>query len=132
MTTIALNKAADRVLLSARARHFTDGMMWGRVRLYYNRIEFSGIGLGGRVRRVIQLSEVQSVDWFVDRSGEPNIVLLGPWGLIGFWVKPAGIWRFKIDGLLSCKNDVERGIFASGYRDDAHTPDDRENLSSAA
>lgn len=126
MTTIALNKAADRVLLSARARFFTEGAMLGRVRLYYNRIEFQGISLTGRVRRVIQLSEVHMVDWFHDRPGEPNIVLLGPWGMLGFRVKAAGVWRFKIDGLLSCKNDVERGIFATGYRDST------DKLSSAA
>lgn len=119
MTTIAINNAADRVLLKGRARHCTDGSSFGRVKLYYNRIEFSSFSLKGRRRWVVSLADVRDVEWFVDRRNEPNLVLSGSFGVVGFWVKGAGIWRFKIDGLLSCKNDLERGIFAYGARDAA-------------
>ena len=108
MTTIAINSAADRVLLSARAKHFTGGPFWGRVRLYYDRIEFSGLSRTGRIRQQVLLSDVMGVDWFADRTGEPNLVLLGRSDALGFWVKGAGNWRFRIQGLLSSKNDNER------------------------
>ncbi len=128
MTTIAINSAADRVLLSARVKHFTGGPFLGRIRLYYNRIEFSGLTPTGRYRQQVLLSDVVGVDWFTDRTGEPNMVLLGASDAIGFWVKGAGIWRFKIQGLLSCKNDDERGILASDAREVVR----RDKLSPAA
>lgn len=105
MTTIAINSAADRVLLSARVKHFTGRPFWGRARLYFDRIEFSGLTPTGRIRQQVLLSDVAAVDWFTGRTSEPNLVLLGKSDALGFWVKGAGLWCFRIEGLLSHRND---------------------------
>jgi hypothetical protein len=102
MTTKPISKAADRVLLSGRARFFAPGEIYGRVRLNLDRIVVSGWTWRGRVERTVPLDAVDDVEWWTLTNDGPNLALLTNNGQrFAFWVKSPGVWRFQIQELLS-------------------------------
>lgn len=102
MTTKAISRAADRVLLSSRVRFLERGFIFGRARLYFDRIVVKGWTWNGRVRKSIQLDQVASVNWWTLTDDGPNLSIATNNGQsLAFWVKSPGVWRFRIQELLS-------------------------------
>lgn len=117
MTTKPISRQADRVLLSARARHFEPRALHTRVALYFDRVVLCGWTLRGRIQRTIALSTVRDVDWWTLTNDGPNIALkLNNGTSLAFWVKSPGVWRFRIHELISREapaSDEKRGRITS-------------------
>ncbi len=102
MTTKAISRAADRVLLSSRIRFLERGLIFGRARLYFDRIIVKGWTWQGRIRKTIRLKDVSSVNWWTLTDDGPNLSIgTNNGGSLAFWVKSPGVWRFRIQELLS-------------------------------
>lgn len=102
MTTKPISKAADRILLTGRAKYFAEREVYGTARLKLDRIVITGWTWRGRVERTIPLESVLNVDWWTLTNDGPNLEVSTNNGQrIAFWVKSPGVWRFKIHELLS-------------------------------
>jgi hypothetical protein len=102
MTTKPISRAADRVLLVGRAKFFASRAVYGRARLNFDRVIVSGWTWRGRFERTIYLKSVIDVEWWTLTSDGPNLALMTNNGqCVAFWVKSPGVWRFRIQELLS-------------------------------
>ena len=105
MSTTAISDAADRVLLSGRIRHCTLKLYFGRASLYFDRLEVKGWTWRGPVREIVALDGLTGVDWWTLTTDGPNLSFLTNNGArIAFWVKSPGVWRFRIQELMSPDN----------------------------
>ncbi len=103
MTTTAINRAADRVLLSGRVRHFTDGkLILGRAELFFDRLIIEGWTWRGPMNITVPLHRVANVQWWTLTSDGPNLAVESNNGeRMAFWVKSPGVWHFRILELLA-------------------------------
>ena len=103
MTTTAINRAADRVLLSGRIRYFSNRkLLIGNARLFFDRIEIAGWSWAGRVSMTVPIGRIHDVAWWTLTSDGPNLALESNNGdSLAFWVKSPGIWHFRILELLA-------------------------------
>ncbi len=71
--------------------------MFARAKLFSDRVELRGFGLGGPYHQVISLDDVCNVEWFTAVKGEPNLRLTVEKGAEHFlWVEQAGTWCYEI------------------------------------
>jgi len=76
-------------------------VLWGRARLYPDRIELIEIRWTGVRRRTILLRDVERISWRTDTQRTANISIYrhndSP---VRFWIQGAGLWKYQIDACL--------------------------------
>jgi hypothetical protein len=91
----------DEVMLSSRFRLPEHHLLFSRASLFSNRIEFSGLGLGGVYRRMLWLEHVEQVEWRPAQVRAVNLILsLRDGSTFKCWVNTAGLWKYLIDANL--------------------------------
>ncbi|MEZ4702978.1 MAG: hypothetical protein R2834_21780 [Rhodothermales bacterium] len=90
--------APEDVMLSSRFRDPEQRLLFARAHLFPNRIEFSGITLGGVYRKMLLLEQVEQVEWRAGQIRAANMILsLRDGSTFKFWVSTAGLWKYLID-----------------------------------
>lgn len=99
-------------LLSGRFRSQGQRVFPGKISLYADRIVFCGLLWKGKAGRTLPLSDVASVVWHDGlRPPESNITLcLQDGSVVDFWVKSAGLWKFKIEELAPNLKPMENPL----------------------
>lgn len=88
-------------VLSSSFRYAERRFLFGRVRLYGDRIELFGLHWRGIHRRTIALRDVLRLSWRTDSQRSANITLyLRDDEPVRLWVEAAGLWKYQIDARL--------------------------------
>lgn len=88
----------EDVMLASRFRDPEHRLLFARAYLFPNRIEFSGITLGGVYRKMLLLENVEQVEWRAGQIRTVNLILsLRDGSTYKFWVSTAGLWKYLID-----------------------------------
>ena len=101
VSNAATRAPEERVLLTSRFRCEHHRVLWGRARLYPDRIELIEIRWTGVRRRTILLRDVERISWRTDTQRTANISIYrhndSP---ARFWIQGAGLWKYQIDACL--------------------------------
>ena len=90
-------------MLSGRYWDPEQRLLLARARLYLNRIEFTGLALNGKYRRLLWLENVKQVDWRVGQTRSVNLILwLRNGEVVRVWMNSAGLWKYQIDANIRC------------------------------
>lgn len=97
------------VLRTSPFRYEHRRTLWGRARLYRDRLVFDSVHGTGVRRRVIRLEAVAAVTWLDGRRpGQANFVLtLHDGETVSLWIKSAGLWKVDVEALApDLRSDV--------------------------
>ena len=95
------------MLLSSSFRYADRRFLFGRARLYWDRIELYGLHWRGLHRRTIALRDVLRLSWRTDSLRSANMTLyLRDEEPVRLWVEGAGLWKYQIDACLGNQLNV--------------------------
>ena len=98
---------SEHLLLSSSFRYADRRFLFGRVRLYGDRIELFGLHWRGIHRRTIALRNVVRLSWRTDTERSANMTLyLHDDEPVRLWVEGAGLWKYQIDARLGKQLNV--------------------------
>ncbi|MFQ5568477.1 MAG: hypothetical protein ACE5G0_02310 [Rhodothermales bacterium] len=111
MKSKAHKNASGRVLLSGRFRYAYRFLLFGRARLYRDRIVFSGMTWTSIHRRTVLLSDVARVSWRTNSERSVNMTLYLQNGeSLRIWLNGAGLWKYRIEERLGNRLGVYTDI----------------------
>ncbi len=101
------NTNSEHPLLSSRFRYADRRFLFGRIRLYRDRIDLFGLHWRGLHRRTIALREVARLSWRTDTERSANMTIyLRDDEAVRLWVEGAGLWKYQIDARLGNQLNV--------------------------
>ena len=101
------NNESEQILLSSSFRYAGRRFLFGRARLYGDRLELFGLHWRGVHRRTIALREMVRLSWRTDSQRSANMTLyLRDDEPVRLWVKGAGLWKYQIDACLGKQLNV--------------------------
>ena len=90
-------RVLSKVLLTAPFRYPDQWMLFGRAKLFEDRISLFSIHLTGIRRRTLLLADLVGLEWWSGDQGGANLHLdLKDGSSVLLWVKGAGLWKFNI------------------------------------